>query len=163
MDCHHLDCLADGPFDSVYTVETFFDATDPRQALGEFFRAMKPGDSIALYEYGHLDFDAMPSKIPEGLRESMDQVNRKASMPANMACSEGVLQRMLDNQGFQDMIVEDLSKNVKPMAQLFFLVEYIPCLITCFLGLQRVREHPGRGTGLPCSEEGSVEICCCNG
>ena len=136
MDYHHLDGLADGSLDGVYTIETFVHATDPRQALGEFFRVMKPGGSIALYEYDHPDFDATPSKIPEGLRESMDQVNLRASMPANVAFSEGVLQRMLEDQGFQDVVVEDLSPNVKPMARLFFLVAYIPYLIIYFLGLQ---------------------------
>jgi len=131
MDYHHLHDLTDASFDGVYTMETFVHATDPAKALGEFFRVLKPGGSIALYEYDHPDFDD-----PKDLLESMDQVNRRASMPANEAFSQGALQRMLQNQGFRDVVVEDLSENTKPMMRLFFLVAYIPYLIICFLGLQ---------------------------
>jgi sterol 24-C-methyltransferase len=42
MDYHQLDGFAKCTFDGAYTVETFVHATDPEQALREFFRALKP-------------------------------------------------------------------------------------------------------------------------
>lgn len=136
MDYHHLDGLSDASFNGVYTMETFVHATDPEKALGEFFRVIKPGGSIALYEYDHLEFDADSKDLPKDLVQSMQQINRRASMPSNESFSQGTLQRMLESQGFQDVVVEDLSENIRPMLRLFFLVAYIPYLLICFLGLQ---------------------------
>ena len=136
MDYHHLDGLPDASFNGVYTMETLVHATDPERALGEFFRVMKPGGLLALYEYDHVDFDRVPKDSSKSSMESMEQVNSRASMPANRMFSPGALQSMLERQGFQDVVVEDLSENVRPMARLFFLVGYIPYLIICLLGLQ---------------------------
>ena len=136
MDYHHLDGLPDASFNGVYTMETLVHATDPEKALGEFFRVLKPGGSIALYEYDHPDFDVVSKDIPRDLVDSMEQINNRASMPANQMFLQGVLQRMLERKGFRDVVVEDLSENVKPMARLFFLVAYIPYLVICILGLQ---------------------------
>ncbi len=136
MDYHDLNGLADESFDGVYTMETLVHATDPEKALGEFFRVIKPGGSIALYEYDHPDFDNLPKDFPKDLYESMKQINREASMPANECFLYGALQRMLEKQGFQNVVVKDLSENIKPMMRLFFLVGYIPYLIICLLGLQ---------------------------
>ena len=136
MDYHHLDGLPDASFNGVYTMETLVHATDPETALGEFFRVLRPGGSIALYEYDHDDLDTVPKDTPKELLEAMEQVNTRASMPAGVMFSRGTLQDMLERRGFRDVRVEDLSPNVRPMARLFFLVGYIPYLIICFLGLQ---------------------------
>lgn len=136
MDYHHLDGVPNASFNGVYTVETLVHATDPERALGEFFRVLKPGGSIALYEYDHSDIGTVPEDVPKHLVESMEQVNSRASMPANKMFSPGALQGMLERQGFRDVVVEDLSDNVRPMARLFFLVAYIPYLVICLLGLQ---------------------------
>ena len=136
MDYHHLDDLPNASFNGVYTMETFVHSTDPERALGEFYRVMKPGGSIALYEYDHVDLDSVPKDLSKDLIRSMEQVNNRASMPANRMFSPGALQNMLERQGFQDVVVEDLSENVRPMARLFFLVAYVPYLIICLLGLQ---------------------------
>lgn len=57
-------------------------------------------------------------------------------MPSNAIFTEGTLQRMLEDQGFQDVEVKNLSENVKPMMRLFFLVAFIPYITIRFLGLQ---------------------------
>ena len=136
MDYQHLDGFADSSFDGVYTMETLVHAIYPEKAVAEFFRVIKPGGSLALYEYDHPDFFAAAKDIPEDLRDSMMQVNARASMPANVVFVQGELQLMLERQGFQDVVVQDLTENIKPMARLFFLVGYVPYLIICFLGLQ---------------------------
>lgn len=140
MDYHDLDGLQDTSFDGVYTMETFVHATDPSKALGEFFRVLRPGGRIALYEYDHPDFgDIAVKDRPKGLeslKAAADQINQNASMPSNTAFKQGVLQAMLEEQGFEDVVVTDLSDNIKPMLRLFFLVAYVPYLVICLLGLQ---------------------------
>ena len=136
MDYHHLEGLPDESFDGVYTMETLVHATDPEKALGEFFRVLKPGGSIALYEYDHPSRDAVPKDVPGDLLKSLEQVNRRASMPANESFENGVLQSMLERRGFQGVAVDNLSENIKPMIMLFYVVAYIPFLIIRFLGLE---------------------------
>jgi len=132
MDYHHLDGFADEIFDGAYTMETFVHATDPEVALAEFYRVLKPGGTIALYEYDHSNLNSAPSD----LKESMKQINEYASMPANTRFDKGVLQKMLVEAGFVDVMVKDLTTNVTPMLRLFFVLAYVPFLIIKFLGLQ---------------------------
>ena len=129
MDYHHLRFVNES-FDGVYSLETFVHATDPTQVLQEFFRVLKPGGSLSLYEYDHIDLNTMPTE----LRTSMDHVNKYAAMPSNV--DAGILLHMLEEAGFQDIAVKDLSANIKPMLRLFFIVAIIPYLIIRLLGLE---------------------------
>ncbi|MCJ1361695.1 hypothetical protein MMC16_000795 [Acarospora aff. strigata] len=132
MDYHHLDALPAASFDGVYTVETFVHATDPEGVLAEFLRVLRPGGSIVLYEYDHCDMGTAPKE----LAASMECVNKYAAMPTNRRFDRGVLQRMLEVAGFQDVVVTDLTENIRPMLLLFFVVAYIPYLIIRFFGLE---------------------------
>ena len=132
MDYHNLEGIRDGSFDGIYTMETFVHATDPDRAVEEFFRVLRPGGSIALYEYDHGDLNG----VPKAVKKSMDHVNKYASMPSNARFDEGVLQRMLEKTGFQDVVIEDLSANIMPMMRLFFIIAYIPYLFIRLLRLQ---------------------------
>lgn len=134
MDYHHLG-FADSSFDGLFTMETFVHSTDPERALREFFRVLKPGGRLALYEYDHIHANAQNGS-QERLATALNHINTLAAMPANARFKEGVLQGMLEDTGFQDVKVHDLSINVKPMARLFFVVAYIPYLLFVFLGLQ---------------------------
>lgn len=132
MDYHHLDAFAAASFDGVYTMETFVHATDPEGVLQEFLRVLKPGGKIALYEYDHRDM----STVSKNLRNSMDKINQYAAMPTNTRFDEGVLERMLEEAGFADIVVEDLSLNIRPMLRLFFVIAIIPYLFVTLFGLE---------------------------
>ena len=134
MDYRNLDKIFDKAFDGVYTMEKLVDATDPKKALRNFFRILRPGGSIALYEYEH----SPTSNSPEhhGLCTSIAQINRWASMPANQRFRYGVLQSMLKECGFDQIILTDLSENIRPMLYLFYIVAYLPFLLIRLLGLE---------------------------
>ncbi|KMP02777.1 hypothetical protein CIRG_02469 [Coccidioides immitis RMSCC 2394] len=131
-DYHHLDSFSDSSFDGVYTMETFVHATDPAAALAGFFRVLKPGGSIALYEYDH----AKSLDAAEEMVKMFDQVNIHAAMPSNALFEQGRLPSLLEDAGFVDVKVADLSENIKPMLRLFFVVAYIPYLIIRLFGLE---------------------------
>ncbi|KAI9870927.1 MAG: hypothetical protein M1830_003625 [Pleopsidium flavum] len=132
MDYHHLDAFAAESFDGVYTMETVVHATDPEGVLAEFFRVLRPGGSIVMHEYDHCNLET----APKDLADSMECVNKYAAMPTNTRFDHGVLQRMLEDAGFQDVVLKDLSENITPMLWLFFVLAYIPYLIIRFLGLE---------------------------
>jgi sterol 24-C-methyltransferase len=131
-DYHHLDAFADNSFDGVYTMETFVHATEPEAAAAEFFRVIRPGGSIAMYEYDHLDFSTQPEEV----RDSWTAINKYAAMPAYNRFLQGVLKGILEEVGFEDVEVKDLSNNVLPMLRLFYIMAFIPYFIIAFLGLK---------------------------
>ena len=131
MDYHHMDAFAAASFDGIYTMETFVHATDPERVLQEFLRVLKPGGKIALYEYDHRDLRT----VSKDLRNSMNQVNELAAMPTNTRFEEGVLERMLEDAGFEDVVLEDLSLNIRPMLRLFYIIAVIPYLLITLFGL----------------------------
>ena len=161
MDYHYLDGLQDDSIDAVYTMEALVHATNPRQALREFYRVLKPGGSVALHEYDHVKFSneepATMDKTADGSRgtnsggieanscvqpskyliDTWDKINTFASMPANKEFEQGVLPRMLEDIGFKNVEVEDLSHNIEPMLRLFFTIAYLPFLLIRLFGLEK--------------------------
>ncbi|CAL8574514.1 hypothetical protein XPA_000472 [Xanthoria parietina] len=135
-DYHHLDWVSDMSFDGVCTMETFVHAREPEQVLSEFFRILKPGGSIAMHEYWHLDDQELPPGTPKDLSDSIKRVDRESAMPTDRRLRRGVLQQMLKDQGFVDVVEKDLSRNIAPTLLLFYVLGYIPYLIICFFGLQ---------------------------
>ena len=132
MDYHHLDGYKDSTFEAVYTMETFVHATDPEAAIREFFRILKPGGRIASYEYHHINLISAPPR----LKDAIEKINNYASMPSNARFDKGVHQKMLEEAGFQDVSVRDLTANVLPMLKLFFILAYVPYLFVRLLGLE---------------------------
>lgn len=131
-DYHHLDAFSDGSFDGAYTMETFVHATDPEAAAAEFFRVIRPGGSLAMYEYDHLDF----STQTEEFGTSWTTINKYAAMPASDRFKQGVLEKILEDAGFEDVVAENLSDNVMPMLRLFYILAFIPYMIVAFFGLK---------------------------
>jgi ubiquinone/menaquinone biosynthesis C-methylase UbiE len=125
-----LNDFSSDTLDGVYTMETLVHATDPAQALGEFFRVLKPGGSLALYEYDN-DLKTQPQSV----HDAAAKINKYSAMPANTMFSEGTLVALLEGAGFEDITVKDLSVHIWPMLRLFFVFAYIPYLLITLLGL----------------------------
>jgi len=93
---------------------------------------------MALYEYDHSNLNSAPSDI----KISMKQINEYASMPANAMFDKGVLEKMMADVGFEDVVVTDLTTNVTPM----LLVGLHPVLDSQALGAPGLfRKHSCRG------------------
>ncbi|KAL9109384.1 MAG: hypothetical protein Q9227_005891 [Pyrenula ochraceoflavens] len=129
---HHLENYGDSTFDGVYTMETLVHSTDPLQVLREFLRILKPGGRIALHEYDHMDMD----KAPKDLTISMQTINEYAAMPANASFDYDVLKDLMEEAGFVDVTLRDLSSHIVPMLWLFYIIAFVPYLIILMLGLE---------------------------
>ncbi|KAJ5963466.1 uncharacterized protein N7479_003342 [Penicillium vulpinum] len=113
-------------------METLVYATDPKAVLKVFFRLLKPGASLVLFEYAHFS--------PKDASESsklFKQVNEYAAMPANTEFEENTLSSMVEEAGFTNIKTSDLSENVKPMLRLFFVLAYVPYLVIRLFGLEK--------------------------
>ncbi|KAJ2979413.1 hypothetical protein NUW58_g7208 [Xylaria curta] len=133
MDYHNLESLSSQSFDGIYTMETFVHATDPEAVLRGFYRLLRPGGRLVQFEYDHNTLEASP----QDMARSMDQVNKYAAMPTNAISHPGVLKKMLEEAGFEGVVVRDYSQNIVPMTRLFFLLALIPYLFVRLLGLER--------------------------
>ncbi|KAI9053713.1 hypothetical protein LZ554_002664 [Drepanopeziza brunnea f. sp. 'monogermtubi'] len=131
-DYHHLEAFADNSFDGAYTMETFVHATDPEKAAAEFFRVVRPGGSLAMFEYDHVDFNTQADAVGR----SWTTINKYSAMPAYDRFQEGVLSKILEGAGFQDVVVEDISDNVLPLMRLFYILAFVPYMIFALLGLK---------------------------
>jgi sterol 24-C-methyltransferase len=133
VDYHNLKEFEDGCFDGVFTMETFVHATDTAKAVKEFFRVLRPGGSIALYEYDHPDVAEMAPEVAK----SLEEINKGAAMPAYDFFKKGVLEKILETAGFRDVVVQDLSENVLPMLRMFYVLAFVPYWIIRVLGLKK--------------------------
>jgi len=131
-DYHDLSCFEDAKFEGVYTMETLVHAVEPEKVLCEFYRVLKPGGSVAFYEYDHVTVDS----LPQDEKESMKVINNFSAMPANQKFNEGVFERMIEDVGFKDVVVTDMSKKVQPMLWLFYVFAYLPYLVIKAFRLQ---------------------------
>lgn len=131
-DYHHLETFPTGSLDGVYTMETLVHATDTKAVLEGFFRVLKPGGSLMLYEYAHLT----PKNTPEATK-LFDQVNKYAAMPAGAEFEADTLLSLVKEAGFTDVGMSDLSDNVKPMLRLFYMIAFFPYLLIRLFGLEK--------------------------
>ncbi|KAG0652192.1 24-methylenesterol C-methyltransferase 3 [Hyphodiscus hymeniophilus] len=118
-DYHHLDGFEDDTFEGAYIMETFVHATDPEAALHELFCT----SSITAFA------DAK-------LKDTMEQTDKHTSMLSNTCSEEGVLAKILEEAGFKDVVVQNLTKHVTPMFRLLFALAYVPYLFVKLLGLE---------------------------
>jgi sterol 24-C-methyltransferase len=131
-DYQDLHILEENSFDGLYTMETFVHATEPLVALKEFYKVLKPGGKLALFEYDHAASTDLPSEAVTNLKI----VNEHAAMPANQSFEPGVVERLMSEAGFEDIRIEDISQNIMPMLWLFYVVAYVPYLVIRLFGLQ---------------------------
>ncbi|KAI1757496.1 S-adenosyl-L-methionine-dependent methyltransferase [Xylaria castorea] len=165
MDYHHLDGLGAESFEGVYTMETLVHATDPEKVLRGFFRVLKPGGRMAMHEYDNVlegeseegqtpeeeskvrDETKKKGKPDENLKRSMRQVNEWSAMPTNAISSPGAFKRMLEEVGFVDVEVRDLSDHIRPMTRFFYILAIVPFWIISLLHLERYFINTVAGVG----------------
>ncbi|KAI0849311.1 S-adenosyl-L-methionine-dependent methyltransferase [Daldinia vernicosa] len=132
MGYHNLYAFAADSFDGVYTMEIFVYATNPKAVLAGFYRILRPGGRLMQFEYDHNSLDSAPRDVVD----STMKVNKYATMTTNAISHIGVFWQMLQDAGFEYIIVRDSSDNIRPMTVVFFLLALISYFFTCILKLK---------------------------
>ncbi|GAA1995326.1 methyltransferase domain-containing protein [Catenulispora subtropica] len=120
-DYHHLP-FPDSSFDGLYTMETFVHSADPKAALAEFKRVLKPGGKLVMFEYSR----TRDSEVSPEANRAMRRVCDEAAMPAWLELYHGVLDEMLGAAGFAVESSVDITANMMPMASAFYLIGKFP-------------------------------------
>jgi len=132
MDYMKLD-FPSTSFDGVYTLETLVHAPDYRQVLQEFFRILKPGGKLVLFEYSV----SSPENIAPQKRKVLNIVNEGSGMYSLSHFIHGEFPKILEASGFSTVSVENITPRVIPMLKRFYQIAYLPYLFIRLFGLQR--------------------------
>jgi len=138
MNYSDLD-LPSKKFDGVYTMETLVHSSDPAKALREFYRVLKPGGRLVLFEYSRKP----DQDISKASSEALERINRLAAMPSFQKFYHGVLEEMLSEAGFEDIQSEDLTNGMLPMLHAFSILGTIPYAISRAIGRTSVNTMSG--------------------
>lgn len=122
-DYHDLSRFPDNSFDGIFTMETFVHADDPVKVLKNFYRILKPGGVLVQHEADYIKDSEL---LQEVLRLSHCQNTLK----------QGALPRTLEEVGFKDVDLEDLSEQVYPFWRFLGWIGYIPYQILRPFNLQ---------------------------
>ena len=131
-DYHHLEAFDDRSFDGVYTMETFVHSANPSQALNEFLRVLKPDGRLVLHEYDHWPQEKLPQEPPEAVWK----VNQYGGFPGMVMFDRNVLAGLLQEAGFEDVHLTDMTKNIFPMVWFFYVFALVPYFFVQLLGLE---------------------------
>lgn len=130
-DYHRLP-FPDDSFDGLYTMETFVHSADPKAALAEFGRVLKPGGKLVMFEYSRTP----DAEVSAAANAAMQRVCDEAAMPAWLVLYHGVLDEMLADAGFDVRESVDVTANMMPMASAFSLLGKFPFWVGKITGLE---------------------------
>ena len=125
--------FSDGTFDRVYTMETLVHASDYQKALREFYRVLKPTGKLVLFEYSACPLE----NIPQKLRETIEIIIQESGMYSLPHFLHEGFPEMLENAGFQNVTVENITPRVVPMLKQLYQIAFIPYWFVKLFGLQR--------------------------
>lgn len=125
-------------FDRVYTVETLCHAQNLEKVLKEFYRVLKPGGRLVLFEYGFASLHQFPPR----LRKVFTLMARAGPAPAVFQMERASFVRLVRAVGFKNVRVEDITLNTLPSLRRLRNYMYIPYFFAKLFGLQYFFKNP---------------------
>ena len=123
--------FAAATFDGVYTMETFVHSDDPSAVLEQFYRVLKPGGRLVMFEYSSTPERDLSKQAYAALTRICDL----AEMPGWLELQHGVLERKLSDAGFTDVRSTDITQNILPMLAWFSKIGKFPYFLGRTLGI----------------------------
>lgn len=135
MDYNKLSSVGETTFDGVFAMETICHATNPEGVFAEFLRVLKPKGTLVLHEFARSAVVACPENF-------MASAEMFTSLKHVTLLQEKTLENMVKQQGFKDVVVEDVSVHIMPLLRLFFAMAYVPLFFIRHYRLRRFFVHP---------------------
>lgn len=126
----------DNHFDRIYTIETLCHSPDLPKTIQEFYRVLKKGGKIALFEYNLAD----ESEFSPDEKSVVERIAAQTASPSLTVLRNGSLQKFVEEAGFHGVETADISENFKPSLRRLRRFAQIPDF---FAGILKTREdHP---------------------
>jgi SAM-dependent methyltransferase len=103
-------------------METFVHAAEPEKVLAEFFRVLRPGGRLVMFEYSRTPED----KLNPEANKAFELVCDLGAMPAWRTLNHGDLELLLAKAGFSVETVFDASDKMLPMLHAFAILGRAP-------------------------------------
>lgn len=128
-DYHNLE-FDDASFDGLYTMETFVHSADPEKVLAEFFRVLRPGGRLVMFEYSRTPADELSADA----NKAFELVCELGAMPAWLRLNHGDLEALVAKAGFTVETVFDATDKMLPMLHAFAVLGSAPYFVMRKLG-----------------------------
>lgn len=125
--------FVDKTFDGVYTMETLVHVANYKDALKEFYRVLKPGGKLILFEYSVKNWE----KLSLEQQKVGNLIVEASGMHGLLHFQEGSLEKFVEEAGFKHISTEDATQKMFPMLRIFHIIAWFPYQIIKLLGLQR--------------------------
>lgn len=119
---YHALPFADASLDGVYTMESFVHSPAPLRGLAEFFRVLRPGGRLVMFEYS----STPEAELSLRARSALRRVCELSGMPGMLAMPHGQLRRLLQQTGFSVESSYDATEKILPMLWAFSVLGRLP-------------------------------------
>lgn len=137
VKCYLMDysntSFEDNKFDAIYTMESFVHTPNIKKTLREFFRILKPGGRLAMFEYTMAD----DKKFTNWERKIFDIVMEIGAITALKNMRHDSFPKILKEINFESIKEENISQNTEPSFRRLHKLSIIPYFFVKLLGLQK--------------------------
>ncbi|MBI2659830.1 methyltransferase domain-containing protein [Candidatus Woesearchaeota archaeon] len=120
-------------FDAVYAMESLVHSPDARTTLKEFFRILKPGGKLAIFDYTI----AHDTKFTSREMKMWSIIAERTAMGSIGMMRHGSFANLLKRAGFRNAKQEEITKNIIPSIRKLNKLAKIPFLFVNFFKMQK--------------------------
>ena len=122
----------DNKFDAVYAMESFVHSPDAKATLKEFFRVLKPGARLVIFDYTISGDD----EFSDYERKMFNLIIEGAAMGSINEMRHYSFESLLKKAGFESVNKKDISKNFLPSVEKLNKLAKLPYVFVKFFRLQ---------------------------
>lgn len=123
----------DNQFDAIYTMESFVHSPNTKKTLHEFFRILRPGGRLAMFEYTMAD----DKKFTDWEEKIMNIIIEGSGMASLKNLRHDSFPKTLKEIGFGSIKEQNITKHVVPSFERIYKLSIVPYFFVKIFGLQK--------------------------